>query len=129
MDALKEQVGGNHYKKFPMQPIVFAEKIVLRPCVYSIFKYSQRYLDKNQTVRDLGKILHFISLAEELNDCKIGSWFCEEDEFLFDLYLEANKDFLNEYQVNMVNALRDYNIYGLIELTKKELKKWQRNLF
>lgn len=119
MDALKEQVGGNHYKKFPMQPIEFAEKVGFKPCAYSIFKYSQRYLNKGQTVKDLEKILHFISLMEELNDCQIDSWFCEEEEVLFDLYLEANKDFLNEYQVNMVNALRDYYIYGLIELTKK----------
>ena len=60
-DALAIQVGGSHYKKLAMQPVVFATVNRYDPCAFSILKYVTRWRDKNG-IQDLEKAVHFAQL-------------------------------------------------------------------
>lgn len=46
--SLEIQVGGDHYKKYAIQPLEFAEKIGLNPICFSAFKYVTRFKDKKR---------------------------------------------------------------------------------
>lgn len=64
-DALDEQVGGGHYKDYPIQPVQFihANKIgYLEGCVV---KYICRHKQKNG-VEDLLKAKHYIDLIIQM---------------------------------------------------------------
>lgn len=71
-NSLQTQVGGDHYKKYKVQPLEFAEKIGLSPIMFCVFKYLVRYKDKNK-VEDLKKALHcidvFVECGKEKNLC------------------------------------------------------------
>ncbi|MDX0622871.1 DUF3310 domain-containing protein [Sinorhizobium medicae] len=64
-DALKSQVGGNHYSKMKIQPMEFAMANKWDAGAFSILKYVTRYMDKNG-LQDLQKARHFVDLREEL---------------------------------------------------------------
>jgi len=64
MSALKEQVGGNHYKSFKIQPIEFITINDLGYIVGNVIKYVCRYKLKNG-VEDLRKARHYIDLLIE----------------------------------------------------------------
>lgn len=71
MSALKEQVGGNHYKSFKIQPIEFITINDLGYIVGNVIKYVCRYKLKNG-VEDLRKARHYIDLLIE-SEVKIES--------------------------------------------------------
>lgn len=65
--ALETQVGGNHYKDMPMQPM---ELIAALRCSFiqgCIIKYISRYKYKNKA-QDIKKCIHYAQLAIELKD-------------------------------------------------------------
>ena len=64
-NALEEQVGGNHYKEFRIQPIEFIEGNDLGFAVCNVIKYVCRYKHKNGK-EDLLKAKHYIDLLIEL---------------------------------------------------------------
>ncbi len=64
-NALKEQVGGNHYKDMQIQPIEFITKNGLGFCEGNVIKYVCRYKHKNGK-EDLLKAKHYIDLLIEL---------------------------------------------------------------
>ena len=66
MSALDRQCGGNHYKKYPIQPIEFITKNKFSYIEGNIIKYISRYKDKNG-VEDLKKIKHYVDLLIEIN--------------------------------------------------------------
>lgn len=68
--SLQTQVGGNHYKKYAVQPLEFAEKAELTPIIFCIFKYVCRFKDKNKPVEDLKKALHCIDVFLECGHVK-----------------------------------------------------------
>ena len=68
--SLQTQVGGNHYKKYHIQPLEFAEKAELTPIIFCIFKYVCRFKDKNKPVEDLKKALHCIDVFLECGHVK-----------------------------------------------------------
>lgn len=63
-NALNVQIGGNHYKNLPIQPIEFSMKNNLDACQASVVKYICRYKEKNG-VQDLEKAKHYIDLMIE----------------------------------------------------------------
>ena len=63
--ALDVQVGGNHYKDMPIQPIEFTHKNNLNFCQGNIIKYASRYKAKNG-VEDLKKVKHYAELLAKL---------------------------------------------------------------
>lgn len=104
-ETLKTQVGGDHYKKYAIQPLEFAEKVGLNPMIYSAFKYVCRYKDKNQPLEDLKKAIHCIDIFMECGQTKpvsvtlkdLVAFMSQFDKFqakalALMLKLQANKD-------------------------------------
>lgn len=64
-DALKIQIGGNHYKNLKIQPIEFIMANNLNFCQGNAIKYITRYKSKNG-LEDLQKAKHYIDLLIKL---------------------------------------------------------------
>jgi len=62
--AKDKQVGGNHYKDMPIQPIDYIMKNGLGFCEGNIVKYITRYNSKGG-VEDIAKALHYCELLLE----------------------------------------------------------------
>jgi len=56
-----KQIGGSHYKDFPIQPYEFISKNNLSFFQGNVVKYVCRYLNKNG-IEDLKKIIHYCQL-------------------------------------------------------------------
>ena len=67
--ASSEQVGGDHYKQYAIQPIEFITKNNIPYIEGNIIKYIVRWKDKNG-VEDLDKIIHYIELLKEIEKLK-----------------------------------------------------------
>lgn len=65
MSALNEQIGGNHYKKFVIQPVEFIHKNGIGYIEGCIIKYVCRHRDKGG-IEDLRKARHYLELLAEL---------------------------------------------------------------
>lgn len=63
--ALSEQIGGDHYKDFPIQPVEFIEKNGIRFLEGCIIKRICRH-EAKAGVEDLRKAIHEIRLLMEL---------------------------------------------------------------
>ena len=63
--SLDTQVGGNHYKKYAIQPIEYCQKNRLNHCESSIIKYATRHQDKNGA-EDVRKIIHYAQVILEM---------------------------------------------------------------
>jgi len=63
--ALDVQIGGNHYKKYKIQPMEYAMKNNLNACQFNIVKYVTRYKDKNG-LDDLKKAKHCIDIIIQM---------------------------------------------------------------
>jgi hypothetical protein len=61
MKSYKKQVGGNHYKKYQIQPIEFIVKNNIGFVEGNVIKYILRFKDKGG-VQDLLKAKHYIEL-------------------------------------------------------------------
>lgn len=64
-NALNEQVGGMHYKKYPIQVVEFCQINELNSIESSIIKYAVRHRDKGGK-QDVEKIIHYAKLLLEL---------------------------------------------------------------
>lgn len=62
--ASSQQVGGDHYKKFKIQPAEFCYKNNIPYLEATAIKYLCRWKDKGGT-QDLDKAIHFIQLLKE----------------------------------------------------------------
>lgn len=65
MSALKEQIGGGHYKDLAIQPVEYIQKNNLGFIEGSCIKYLTRWKTKNG-VEDLKKARHFLDLLIEM---------------------------------------------------------------
>lgn len=64
MSALDTQIGGDHYKDMPIQPMEFSMANGLDACQHTIVKYVTRFRDKGG-VQDLEKAKHVIDMLIE----------------------------------------------------------------
>ena len=64
MSALDTQIGGNHYKTMPIQPMEFSMANGLDACQHTIVKYVTRFREKGG-VLDLEKAKHVIDMLIE----------------------------------------------------------------
>ena len=62
--VLDKQVGGNHYKQFPIQPVEFINANNLSYMQGNVVKYVVRYPFKNG-IADLEKAKHYIEMLIE----------------------------------------------------------------
>jgi hypothetical protein len=63
--SLSKQIGGDHYKKFTIQPIEFITKNNIPFIEGNIIKYICRWKDKGGKA-DLDKVIHYVELLKEL---------------------------------------------------------------
>ena len=70
--ALDVQVGGDHYKRFAIQPIEYTHKNNLNFIQGNIIKYATRYKFKGG-IKDLEKVKHYADLLIELEYGKNAS--------------------------------------------------------
>ena len=64
MNAYKKQIGGNHYKKYKVQPSQFVTENKLLYPEGCVIKYILRHNDKGKK-EDLEKAKHFIDMIIE----------------------------------------------------------------
>lgn len=64
-NPLNEHVGGDHYKKYKIQPIEFIYANSIPFIEGNIIKYICRHKDKGG-IKDLEKVEHYIRLLKEL---------------------------------------------------------------
>ena len=69
--ALTTQVGGNHYKDMPIQPVEYIHKNGIGYFEGCVIKYVSRWRKKNG-VEDLKKARHFLDLLIEFEDAQRG---------------------------------------------------------
>ena len=69
VNALKQQVGGDHYPKLAIQPVTYINANGLSYLQGNVIKYVTRYKDKNG-LQDLEKAKHYIDMLIELEDKK-----------------------------------------------------------
>ena len=69
MKSYKKQIGGNHYKKYKIQPIEFIVKNNIGFVEGNIIKYILRFKDKGG-VQDLLKAKHYIELLIDTTKSK-----------------------------------------------------------
>ena len=69
MKSYKKQVGGNHYKKYKIQPVEFIIKNNIGFCEGNIIKYVLRFKEKGG-VKDLEKAKHYIELLIDSTDSR-----------------------------------------------------------
>jgi hypothetical protein len=62
--AVDKQIGGDHYKSLPLQPIEFIMKNKLDYCTGNAIKYLCRHKQKNGK-QDLEKAIHYIQMLIE----------------------------------------------------------------
>ena len=66
MSALDKQVGGDHYKKYKIQPAEFIAENGIGWHVGNAIKYAVRHQDKNGK-QDLEKAIHYLQM--EIESC------------------------------------------------------------
>lgn len=64
MSAKEQQVGGDHYKNLPIQPIEYITKNGLGFCEGNVVKYITRWQSKGG-IEDLRKARHYLDLLIE----------------------------------------------------------------
>ena len=69
INALREQIGGDHYKNRAIQPIEYCHKNKLGPCESAVVKYITRWREKGG-LQDLEKAKHTIDLLIDLEGLK-----------------------------------------------------------
>lgn len=63
--AKENQIGGNHYKAYEIQPVEFCQLNKLNYCESNIIKYVTRHKSKNGE-EDLLKAKHYLELLLEI---------------------------------------------------------------
>ena len=67
--SLKVQVGGSHYKDFPVQPVEFIHRNNMGFIQGNVVKYVCRYKAKNG-IEDLKKAQHYLQMLIEMEEQK-----------------------------------------------------------
>ncbi|AXF52972.1 MAG: protein of unknown function DUF3310 [Caudoviricetes sp.] len=64
MSALDTQIGGDHYKSMPIQPMEYSMANKLDACQHTAIKYITRFREKGG-IQDLEKAKHVIDMLIE----------------------------------------------------------------
>lgn len=64
MKASENQIGGKHYKDYPIQPAEFCQRNKLPWCESNVVKLVTRHQDKGG-VQDIDKAIHYLQLLKE----------------------------------------------------------------
>jgi hypothetical protein len=64
LSALERQEGGDHYKRYAIEPVEFCHRNNLSWCQANVVKYVVRFKDKGG-IEDLHKARHYLDMLEE----------------------------------------------------------------
>lgn len=105
MNPLDVQVGGQHYKKYKIQPVELYNKFCLGFGESNLIKYSMRHQDKNGK-QDLEKVIHYAELMIKFNN-PIGNFIKPE-------YIEnfANVNDLTFYAKEIIEEVSQWLLNG-----------------
>ena len=67
--AKDKQIGGDHYRKYAIEPIEFITKNNIPFIEGNVIKYVLRWRDKNG-IQDLDKAIHYIELLKDIKNDK-----------------------------------------------------------
>ena len=67
--AKDKQIGGDHYRKYAIEPIEFITKNNIPFIEGNVIKYVLRWKDKNG-IQDLDKAIHYIELLKDIKNDK-----------------------------------------------------------
>lgn len=70
MSSLNRQEGGDHYKKYAIEPVEFCHRNGLTWCQANVVKYAVRFRDKGG-LEDLKKARHYLDMLVEF---EYGGW-------------------------------------------------------
>lgn len=92
-NPLSTQVGGQHYKGMPIQPVEFCERNQLPYCMANVIKYVSRHRAKHGR-EDIEKAIHYCDLGLSMYEQTKTAWrtqdsdwsitplrFCQENKF------------------------------------------------
>lgn len=120
MNALKKQVGGNHYNKLEIQPIEVIGQTELDYFSGNILKYLTR--DKNNRKEDLQKALHYIDLRKE---CYQVSRDNLEVDCYFFLAGEKTLPFFLQFESGDIYlSVLEFTLLGLYKEAKELLQEF-----
>jgi hypothetical protein len=71
MSSFDEQIGGDHYQTYTVQPVEFLYKNNVPFIEGNIIKYVLRHKNKNG-VEDLKKARHYVDMLIELEGSNVG---------------------------------------------------------
>lgn len=117
MNPLDVQVGGQHYKKYKIQPVELYNKFCLGFGESNLIKYSMRHQDKNG-LQDLEKVEHYCDLMIQFNN-PIGKFMTFD---YIDHFAHVNnlspfaKQVIEEVSLWLLNSSSDHleNVKSLI---------------
>jgi hypothetical protein len=87
-NALKTQIGGNHYSSMAIQPAEFIIQNNLDFCQGNVIKYVTRFRAKNG-IQDLDKAIHYIEMLKD--QLRIEQEVMEAVKFAESLELETEE--------------------------------------
>ncbi len=67
--AKDKQIGGDHYRKYAIEPIEFITKNNIPFIEGNVIKYVLRWRDKNG-IQDLDKAIHYLELLKDIKNDK-----------------------------------------------------------
>ena len=70
-NSWQKQIGGDHYKKYAIQPMEYSMKNNLDPLQHTGIKYLTRFRDKGEPLKDLKKARHCIDMLIEYEGGKV----------------------------------------------------------
>lgn len=115
--ALDKQIGGNHYKDIPFQPVELFAKTHCTAFQANIWKYISRYKAKNGK-EDIEKCIHYAELAKEL---KCNGQFETTKKQLVQTFCQINKFPKKIKQIIILASIDNYD--EVIKECKQLLQK------
>ena len=107
VNPYEKQVGGDHYKSMPTQPLCFARANNLKPEILKVIKYITRNKDRK---KDNAKACHMLDLYVENQKMfpkNIFSWFFAECKMPMQQFIEDNNKVLSWPQILALYKLSD----------------------
>jgi len=65
MNAIDQQIGGDHYKSMPIQPVEFIQRNHIGYCEGNVIKYVCRHRSKHGA-EDIHKAIHYLELLLQM---------------------------------------------------------------
>lgn len=107
VNPYEKQVGGDHYKNMPTQPLYFARANDLKPEILKVIKYITRNKNRKE---DNAKACHILDLYVENQKIfpkSLFSWLISESRMSMDEFVQDNHESLTWPQMRALYKLKD----------------------